>query len=405
MKLKWIFVIASIGILLRLLLIWSVPEIGNPLIMDAQNYDRIAVNISKGSGFALYGVPTAFVAPLYPFFLSLIYTVFGHNYWVVKILQAIIGGLTSLIVFFIGKELFNYWTGFFSSLFVAVHPELIGISTFIYTETLNIFLLSLFVLFFIKGLKNNDDKKYYLLSGLFLGLSTLCKGVTLLFPFLLLCFFIVDRGLRKKLANLFPFVCVFVVTITPWTIRNYYHFKTFLPIATGGGEALWTGNYIPFDGEFRYEQTRAKIEELTKGLTPIERDKKLMEEAKKTIFENPKTFLKLFVKKIYRFWLKVYEDIPRGKKRTTNIPIKTGLAFIHYPILILALLGIFKSNRGGKEIWIILSLLFYFTLVYAITFAVPRYRLPVMPYAIVFSSVGVLKVVHFLNKKGENVVQ
>ena len=402
MKNKWIYVIIGIGIFLRLMLIFAFPEIGNPKIMDAINYDAIAISLSEGNGFCLYEAPTAFVAPLFPFYLSIIYSIFGQNYLVVKILSAILWGVSIFLIFLIGKEIFNEWVGLVTSLIIAIHPELIGISTFIYTETLNILLLCLSIYILAKGLKSDkDDKKYFILSGFILGLSTLCKGTTMLFPFFLFGIFILESGLRKKIVPLLFFIACFGLAILPWTIRNYIQFDMVLPIATGGGETLWTGSYIPFDGEYRYEQTREKIEELTTGISMIERDSKLMAEAKKNIKENPAGFAKLFVKKIYRFWIKVYEDIPSGSKRGSNFVIKFGLFMIHFPILILALIGIYMSNIRKKEVLLLLSLLFYYTMIHAVTLAVPRYRLPVMPFLIMFSSVVIVDIVFRLIKKGD----
>lgn len=382
--------IIAIGTLLRILLIFLFPGLGNSEIMDSHAYNEIAISVANGEGFSLYNIPTAFVAPLYPLLLSVIYDLAGYSYLIAKVFNVLIASITLLIIYYIGKELFNYWIGLIASLICSFHPELVGLTSFIYTETLNTLFVGLFVFTFIKGIKEKKrEKPYFALSGLLLGLSTLTKGTTLMFPLFIMIFLFFDRDLRQRIVPLIIFLFVFCLTLVPWTIRNYMRFHIILPVATGGGQALWTGNYIPFDGEYRYEQTKGRIEELTKDRPWIQHDSILMAEAKKMILDNPFTCSKLFFKKIYRFWIKVYENIPRGLQRNTNIFFHWGLTIIHLLLLFLAIIGIYKSKIEHTKIRILYYLLVYYTLIHAITFAVPRYRIPVMPFIVIFSSIGI----------------
>ena len=67
---------------------------------DGKGYDAIARNIVAGAGFALEpGVPTPTRAPVYPFFLSVIYAVFGHSYFAVMVFQALLDSLTCVLLY------------------------------------------------------------------------------------------------------------------------------------------------------------------------------------------------------------------------------------------------------------------------------------------------------------------
>ena len=58
----------------------------NPIVADAHQYDQIGLNITQGyfsMNEAAPYLPTMHREPLYPFFLSIIYRIFGHNYNIV----------------------------------------------------------------------------------------------------------------------------------------------------------------------------------------------------------------------------------------------------------------------------------------------------------------------------------
>jgi 4-amino-4-deoxy-L-arabinose transferase-like glycosyltransferase len=398
---KYIIRVVAIGIILRLAIVIFLPSIGDPKIMDAKAYDDIAMNIVAGKGFTLYAIPTAFVAPFYPFFLSIIYGLFNHSYLIAKLCNVILAGVTIFLIYKLGMEIFNQTVGLIAAGIVAIHPELIGITTFLYTEILNTFLLIVSLLTLITGIRTEEKRKRYLwfiLSGLIMGISTLTKGTTMFFPFFVFGLIIIDRELRSVWLPLTLFVGIFIITLVPWAVRNYMQFHIVLPIATGGGEALWLGNYIPFDGEYRYENSNEIIHELTKDRPWIERDSILMLEAKKSIRDHPGTFIKMSFKKLYRFWIKIYENVPHGSERHRSNLISIVLLLVHFPLLILAIWGIVKYVLKDLKARIIVYLLFYYTAMHAITFAVPRYRLPVLPLMILFSAAAIAELIHWLKK-------
>ena len=58
---------------------------------DAVSMDRIAWSLAKGEGYVWPdGSATAHRPPVYPFFLSVIYRLFGHDYKAVKIIQCLL---------------------------------------------------------------------------------------------------------------------------------------------------------------------------------------------------------------------------------------------------------------------------------------------------------------------------
>ena len=112
---------------------------------DAIQYDRIGENIADGNGFSLDEKPpykpTMKREPLYPYFLSIVYKLFGHNRHFVLLGQSVIHGISSVLTLVLGTMLFGRRVGFLGGLFTAVNATLSNFCAYILTETLFVFFL------------------------------------------------------------------------------------------------------------------------------------------------------------------------------------------------------------------------------------------------------------------------
>ena len=114
---------------------------------DAYSYDTIAANLLEGKGFVYDGL-YARRGPAYPLFLAVVYVVSGRSYVAVRFVQAIIGALTSIIIYLLGKRLFNKKTGLTASLISVLYYPFILQPAYLLTEVLFTFLLVLSMTFF-----------------------------------------------------------------------------------------------------------------------------------------------------------------------------------------------------------------------------------------------------------------
>jgi len=251
---KYLILIFILALILRLTYVLFFPQL--EIESDALEYDTIGWNLASGAGFSLDPrVPTPVRPPMYPFFLSLIYLIFGHSYLTVRLAQAIVGALTCLVVYWIGKEIFDEGVGGATSLIFALYPALIGYTGSLLSETLFTFLLSIVVLFLVRAVKNRSSK-LFAVSGAFLGVATLCRSAMISFPlFLLMGLWILHRLNVKTIVHFLVFLLAMVIVLAPWTLRNYYYFHTLLPVAAKGGQELWVGSYVPWDGKYQGSET------------------------------------------------------------------------------------------------------------------------------------------------------
>ena len=354
---------------------------------DTIDYDRYALHILKGLGFST----NLARPPLYPSFLAIIYLILGHSFLAVRIIQAILGAIICVFVYLIGARIFkNRKAAILGAGAAVICPSLIASNSYILTETLSTFLLTISVILLMKAWEDGKIKNY-VTSGIFLGFSTLCRPVTLLFPFFLLIGLLLF--FRKRLQNLI-FVLIFSLTmvgvILPWTIRNYVVFREFIPIGTGGGFNLWVGSYLPWNGDYHYQDLSAK-ENLVKGLSQIDADRKFLFEGIRNIRNNPGAYSLLCLKKIGRFWL----QIPGGKRVLEGKKLQKVLIFtFHYILLLFFLLGLYLClKKKRKKVFIPLLMILYFTFIHLFLLAIPRYRIPIMPLVLAIAGGGLYSVI------------
>src|SRR3990167_9197624 len=101
-KRRYILALFSLAFIVRLIIVLQDTDIP---AADAHVYDGLAISISQGNGYVNSdGTPHSLYPPFYPFFLSVIYTFFGHNYFAVRIIQSIIGAFICVLIYLIGRK-------------------------------------------------------------------------------------------------------------------------------------------------------------------------------------------------------------------------------------------------------------------------------------------------------------
>lgn len=231
------------------------------VMFSNDGYHEIAESLLLGHGWSSQAAPPFLPEiarmPAYPLFIAgILYLT--HSYWFVAILQIIIGSILPLLSYLIVIEITKrkkiaLITGFI----IAIEPIFMLMSFVLLTETLAAFFWLVSLLAFLRHINRGDDR-YLAWSGIFLGLATLTRPTTLYLP-ILLCGFMawMYRTEHYKIVckKVFLFAGVFVITLSPWIIRNaitlhsvsltrqpgIQFYTTFLP------SAIALENRIPFE--------------------------------------------------------------------------------------------------------------------------------------------------------------
>src|SRR5437762_10770275 len=104
------FVIFAVAFTLRIIHIWQMRNAPffTLLMGDARAYDEWARRIAGGDWI---GRDVFYQAPLYPYFLGLIYRVAGHDLFAVRVCQAIVGSASCALLGAATSRLFSRTAG------------------------------------------------------------------------------------------------------------------------------------------------------------------------------------------------------------------------------------------------------------------------------------------------------
>lgn len=378
---KILLVTAAFALLLRLLFAGTLE--GRLYFDDAVEYHGVALSLLQGKGLVndVEGLGVAATPPLYPFFLAACYFLFGESILTVRIVQALIGSLSCLLLYLVGREAFGKPAGLVAAWIGALYPFFVFLSGFLLTETLFIFLLLLLLLLLLKSAKQNGAGKAAA-AGIVGGLAILLRPSLLFFPFLLGPLWILVGRPRWRASKAFGAFLIFaLLTVAPWTVRNYLRLGAFVPVTTHGGWSLYEANSPRGTGGPAMEEVGWPKE--VSGMSEVERDRFLTRQALLFIRQHPLNFLKLAFVKLARFW----NVVPNfAEYRSPGYVLVSLVCFT--PVLILGLWGIVITlkEKGGIVPSILALPILYYTLLHMVFIGSIRYRIPIDALLILFAS-------------------
>ncbi len=243
-----------IGLLSFVLRLWNTLAQGNDFyanfLSDASTYRLWASKLAAGTS---YGERVFQMGPLYPYFLALNLKLGIGNYSVIFI-QALLGSLVAVMVYFIAKGLFCKWAGLISALLTAIYAPFIFYDGLLLSESLQIFLLTAALLLLVI-----DTKKYGLIrlgfAGLLIGLTALGRATILLFPIALVIFWLIQyfcaraKNSGTLLRRSGVLIAGVILGILPATINNFSYGDSTL-ISSNTGINLYIGNHAGSNGAY-----------------------------------------------------------------------------------------------------------------------------------------------------------
>lgn len=401
--------------------------------VDASYHDYWARGLATGNWSAtaplddpLIRSTPYFRPPGYPYFLALIYLLTGSSYLAARIIQMVIGIVSCLLAFHLGKK----WSGSRIGLIFAGFMSVYWIFIYFEGELLEPVLLvplGLLLMYYLTLWTERMTFGRALVTGVILGLFALVRPNILLFAPVALTWAL-WIAFRRKDQRRFPIMAVGLVlgaamAISPATIRNYLMARDFVLISSNGGINLFIGNNESatgfcagrisdlgrFETCFDYPQIVRNLEEkMGRPLKHSEVSAYFSQEAVKYMKSHPLNVLRLAGKKALLFWgpkevghnkedelerihSKVLRTIPG------SFPLVLSLGAIGAAMLLL------DARRGENprkapppeaqrqyEIAILILLLIaaYFAS-HLPFFAAGRYRVPIVPFFLFFGAYGV----------------
>jgi len=157
---------------------------------------------------------------------------FGFHDVFIKVLTPFIAFLGGVSLFLLGRKIYNEKVAFVAAVIFATTPSLVTYSVLFYMDVMLAFFFTLFLLTFIIAVQNSS-KKYWLLSGIFGGLTVLTKTPGIAVFFFIILVFLYQLFKERKLVSLFSlfkkyFVLVAIVLLvcTGFFVRSFYYYKS-----------------------------------------------------------------------------------------------------------------------------------------------------------------------------------
>ncbi len=163
--------------------------------------------------------------PMHMWLLAISYKIFGITEFAARFSSALFTILLIWIVFLIGKLLSNEWLGAMSSFVLSTTLFLTKYSLRAMTDITLSFFIMLSILFFLMGLKKNQN--YFFLSGIMTGCAILTKSIFGAYLLFIYCLYLL---IERKFKILFSFKFILsgllaVAIASPWYIINYIQYK------------------------------------------------------------------------------------------------------------------------------------------------------------------------------------
>ena len=215
-------------------------------VSDEQTYSQWAYHMFKTGDYLTpwaYGAVSFDISkpPLTMWLMSLAYQVFGVNNFASRIWSATLGALSLVLVYYLGKKLYNPTVGFFSAVVLGTFVTFWVFAKFAMTDVpLVCFLLGSIYFLVLSEDKEKTSRNgtlYAVLSGLFFGLALMTKQIdALLIPLVMFAYFAAtQRSLRFLFTKRFTlFWGAGLLVFSPWLIY----------MGTRFGSQFWQGYFV-----------------------------------------------------------------------------------------------------------------------------------------------------------------
>lgn len=335
--------------------------------------------------------PTVFMMPGLSYTLAFFIIIFGKlnaALTAFRIFQAALQTLCLLLVFFIGRKVFDSKIAILAVLLNAIYLPEVWVSNLILTEAFFKFFVLNLIYFSLHALERKKTF-YYILGGIAWGIATIYRPTIATFPIIILFMWIIKKYSFKDILKYTLVVSlIFCAILSPWWIRNYSIFHQFIPLTKATGNPFLQGTYINYNQKSK----------LTDGL-----DYSKFKYPAETELENndvemaiAKYRLKNLVPKNpigYLYWYTIGKtacQLGTAMYWVSFLGIHPAFIFLyHYVLLICSIIGMkrfFKNKQRNIMGIMLFASIIYFIVVYLPFFAFSRYFYPIMPLVIIFAA-------------------
>lgn len=310
--------IFSVALLLRLSFLLyearQVPADALATVPFQNEVGSVAAALAQGRGFCCVfrqeTGSTAWLAPVYPFFLSILFKLFGTftaaSFYAASCFNTVFSALVCLPLYSAALRIANRATAAAAGWLWAVFPSGILIPfEWVWDSSLSA-LLAITLLWATFRVVDDPRGRNFIGCGLFCGFCLLVNpALGAVFPFLLAwIYFQMNTSPRRRLGDLALLVSLAVLVCIPWTIRNAVQFHRLIPIRSNYPFELWMGNNPIYDPQSRQVNRITRYEEVHRYSQLGE--SAFLDEKRRVAWEfirtHPALALQLTGRRVVAFW-------------------------------------------------------------------------------------------------------
>jgi tetratricopeptide (TPR) repeat protein len=432
------FAIFGIALAVRLVHVWQIRRAPffTLLLGDSRSYDEWAQRIAGGEWI---GRDVFYQAPLYPYFLGVVYTAAGRSLLIARVVQALVGSASCVLLAGAAWRLFSSKTaGVVAGMMLALYAPAIFFDGLLQKSVLDVFFVCL-ALRVIAGITGrlaantafvgprarrvrpkevpprrvwlHQDLTLWFALGLAIGGLSLTRENALVFIVAIVIWAFVMA--RVKSAVLF--LAGVAVVLVPVAARNSYVGGGFYVTTSQFGPNLYIGNHTGADGTYaslrygrgapeyeRQDATELAEHALGRPLTPSDVSEYWTDKAMDFIESHPDAWLKLLARKS-ALLLNATEVVDTESQDTHaewSWPLRVLGPVMHFGVLVpLAVFGVFVTWPLRSRLMVLYALMVAYAASVVLFYVFARYRYPLVPFLVCFAAAGLVEAEPFLRQR------
>lgn len=405
--------IFAVAFAVRLVHIWQIrpSPFFDILLGDAHAYDAWARRLAAGDWI---GTDVFYQAPLYPYFLGVVYTFAGPDLLTVRLTQAVIGSASCALLALAGARLFSKPVGLVAGLALALYAPAIFLDALLQKSVLDMFFVCLGLWLVSRILTSTSTRGSWMALGLAMGGLALTRENGLVLSFVILVFAVVQRGAEGfrgvqtgserfgALRNAGWFLAGLAVVLLPVALRNYSVGGGLYLTTSQFGSNLYIGNHEGADGTYvalrrgrgapefeRQDATEIAELALDRRLTPSEVSAYWTDRAVAFMTSRPGEWMALTGRKVMLLLnrAEMLDTESQESYAEWSWPLRMGGAIGHFGLLVpLAVAGAIITWPSRKRLWVIYALALAYAASVVVFYVFARYRYPLVPFLLLFAA-------------------
>ena len=376
---------------------------------DFHQYDLLAQRLANGQGYVdEFGEPTAFYAVGWPFFLSVIYRIFGYSLIVPQLINALLSVGSVILTYKLSMFVLNSRAALIATGLMAINPAMILYASTHGTESLFTFQILLIAWLILRFFNQDQRNKSLIIIGILTGLAVLVRPVAICVPIGAFgAFYIFNRDdLRNNLVKSLIVLAVSAIIISPWILRNILVVGS-PTLQTSSGVVLWISHNPEATGAFM-DPPKAPGLSLGAGTMPgagphaneAEANSAYTAAAIDSIIDNPGRLITLVPNKMFELWAGHRHAVNHSTRKSGRSIADFGMIILpmltqFYLVSLLFLVTMSYGVKPSRMLWInglgiiFTGIFLTWNLYHALNFGSGRYHVPVEPFLSVIAASGI----------------